>query len=390
MSGNLLRILVLILAWLVTSLPALAFQTAGKSLIIMDFDTGAVLAEKNADVPLPPASMSKLMTINMVFEALSEGRLTLDLMLPVSEHAASYGGSSMFLKRGERISVEDLLRGVVVLSGNDASAVFAEALSPDGTEEGFAELMNARARELGMTNSVFANSNGWPDPRQKMSTRDLAILSARLIRDFPELYRYFAETEFLFDQRVPENKYNRNPLLKLSVGADGLKTGYTSDAGYGLAGSATRDGRRVVFVVAGLDSRSIRTHEAEQIVIWYFVQFASQTIFSEGETVARAPVWMGSQDTVATSVEGDAQLLTRSGNASGVEAVAIFDEHLEAPIVKGEEVGTLLVSVPELDYTTEFPLVAAETVERTGYFGAMMVAAKTLFARYVLNTGSDG
>ena len=387
MSRHSLSIFAAAVLYLAVAIPASGFTTSGKSLIIMDYGTGAVLAEKNADIPLPPASMSKLMTLYMAFEALDEGRLSLDNTLPVSRHAASYDGSSMFLKPGERVTVEDLLRGVVVLSGNDASAVLAEALSPDGTEEGFARQMTEHAPEIGLTNSVFANSNGWPDDRQKMSARDLAILASRLIRDFPVHYLYFAEKEFLFDQRVPENRYNRNPLLQSTVGADGLKTGYTRDSGYGLVGSAKRGDRRVVFVLAGLNSRSARSEEADRIVNWFFIQFSQKEIFAADETVISAPVWMGSSDEIRISVPENANILlpASSKDMTDVTAIAVLDQHLEAPIAKGAQVGKLTVTVTPLDYQAEFPLVAAESVERAGYLGAFGLSAKTLFQKYVVD-----
>ena len=381
------RIIATVLTILVFVLPASAFQTEARSLIIVDHASGKVLAEMNADDPLPPASMSKLMTLNMAFEALREGRLSLTDKLPVSQHAVSYGGSSMFLKRGELVSVEDLLRGVIVLSGNDSSAVLAEALSPDGTEEGFAQLMNRRALDLGLTNSTFTNANGWPHPDHNMSARDLAVLASRLIREFPEYYVYFAEEEYLFDERVPENRYNRNPLLKLGRGADGLKTGYTRDSGYGLVGSASNGKRRVVFVITGLGSRTERTEKASQIVNWYFIQFSEKSLYSEGETVVEAPVWMGSESKVAVVVPNGAYVLV-TGTVPDFEisAEATFSKHLEAPIAEGQPVGELVVSHPAPDYTTTFPLVARDSVERAGYFGRFVYAARAMVSRLLAGT----
>ena len=379
-SGRVLATLSVILA---ATLPALAFQTSGQSMIIVDYQSGAVLAEQNADERLPPASMSKLMTLYMAFEALEQGRLSLDTKLPVSEHAASYKGSSMFLQRGERITVEDLLRGVIVLSGNDASAVLAEALSPDGTEEGFAALMNRRGVEIGLTNSNFTNSNGWPHPDHRMSVRDLAVLTAAVIRRFPDYYPYFAEEEFGFDERVPENRYNRNPLLKLDLGADGLKTGYTQAAGYGLVGSAIKGSRRVIFVISGLKSRSRRTEEAEQMVNWYFIQFAENTLYQAGDTVVHTPVWMGEETAVAATVPEDAYVLIPSSMDSEIAANAVFDSHIEAPVAEGQELGRLVVSVSGLNYTATFPLVAANSVDRAGYLRTWIVAARSLFDRLI-------
>jgi len=214
-----------------------AFETQATSAFVLDHSTGTVLLSKDADVPLPPASMSKLMTLYVAFEAVRDGRLKMDDTLRVSEHAMSYGGSTMFLQAGERVKVSDLITGIIVLSGNDACAVIAEALSPDGTEAGFSRFMTERAKKLGMTHSTFANSNGWPNPRHRMSMRDLAILGGRIIDDFPEFYTMFSQKEFLFDEKESQNRFNRNPLLGLGIGADGLKTGHTQEAGYGLVGS---------------------------------------------------------------------------------------------------------------------------------------------------------
>lgn len=222
---------------------SIAFETIAKSAIVFDTNSKLVLMEKNADLALPPASMSKLMTLNMVFEALEDGRLKLDDTLPVSKHAEKYGGSTMFLTTQDTVTVEELIRGVVVLSGNDASAVLAEALSPDGTEIGFAKMMTKRAKSLGMKNSTFENSNGMPSINHKMSVRDLSILADRLISVFPQYYSYFAENEFRFKNRAPDNRFNRNPLLKMNIGADGLKTGHTRESGYGLVGSAVQGDR---------------------------------------------------------------------------------------------------------------------------------------------------
>ena len=243
---------------------AQAFDTRATAAYVIDQTTGTTLLSKDADTPLPPASMSKLMTIYMAFEAVADGRLRIDEKLLVSQHAMNYGGSTMFLRAGERISVEDLLRGVIVLSGNDASAVLAEAISIDGTEAGFARMMTNRAREMGMMNSTFVNANGWPAAGHRMSMKDLGILANRLIADFPTYYPLFAEQEFAFDGRAPSNSQNRNPLLGLGIGADGLKTGHTSEAGYGLVGSAKQGDRRIIFVITGFDSAIARAQEAEQ------------------------------------------------------------------------------------------------------------------------------
>lgn len=288
-----IRSLIAATALIFVGLNAHAFETKAKAAYVIDQTTGTVLLNKNADTPLPPASMSKLMTLFMAFEAIRDGRLSLNEKLPVSQHSMNYGGSTMFLNTRDRVTVEDLIRGIIVLSGNDACSVIAEALSPDGTEAGFARQMTQRAQRMGMTNSTFANSNGWPQAGHRMSMRDLALLANRLITDFPEFYPLFSETEFAFDGRAPQNTRNRNPLLRLGIGADGLKTGHTSEAGYGLVGSAKQGQRRVIFVLSGLDSSAARAQESESIVNWSFRQFALRPLAQKGERIAMADVWMG-------------------------------------------------------------------------------------------------
>ncbi|EPX80109.1 D-alanyl-D-alanine carboxypeptidase family protein [Litoreibacter arenae] len=360
------------------SFAAYAFETSAKSAIVLDLGTDLTLMEKNADMALPPASMSKLMTLNMTFEALEDGRLTLDQRLPVSEAAQAYGGSTMFLTTRDRVSVEDLIRGVIVLSGNDASAVLAEAISPDGTERGFAQMMTERAQQLGMTNSTFANSNGWPAPAQRMSMRDLAILAKRLIQVFPQYYGYFAETEFLHDNRAPDNRFNRNPLLKLNIGADGLKTGHTVEAGYGLVGSAKQGNRRIVFVMSGLATEQDRASESERIANWAFRQFAERQLAEEGVIIANAEVWMGTAAQVGMASTEDIKVLVPVLNKDGVTAKITYQGPLEAPIKAGDKVAELIVSVPGIGDATH-DLVATETVDSGGFMVRVRTAATVLF-----------
>jgi serine-type D-Ala-D-Ala carboxypeptidase (penicillin-binding protein 5/6) len=254
-----LRLALALLAALV-ALPVQAFDTRATAAWVFDATTDTVLLDKNAQVPLPPASMSKLMTLNMLFEALADGRVTMDTTFAVSTRAREMGGSTMFLNEQDRPTARDLIHGIIINSGNDACVVVAEGLA--GTEEAFAAQMTERARALGMTQSVFANSSGWPDPRHRMSMHDLGIVAVRLIEEFPEEYRIFSETEFNYADRSEANRFNRNPLLDLGIGADGLKTGHTSEAGYGLVGSAKQGDRRVVFVITGLESDVARAEEA--------------------------------------------------------------------------------------------------------------------------------
>lgn len=379
-----IRAVFLAAATLVALVPlarAQSFDTPARAAYVLDHTTGTELLAKNADEPLPPASMSKLMTLYMAFEAVASGRLSIDQRLPVSEHAASYGGSSMFLDTTDRVRVEDLLRGVIVLSGNDASAVLAEALSPDGTEAGFAQLMTKRAREMGMMNSTFANSNGWPDPSQRMSMRDLGILASHLISDFPTFYPMFAEQEFEFDGRVPSNSQNRNPILGLGIGADGLKTGHTSEAGYGLVGSAKQGERRVIFVVTGLDSNEARRVEAERIVNWSFRQFAQRDIGEAGTRIAEAEVWMGERDRVGLTLAEDVSLLLPITARDDVAAEVVYQGPIEAPIEAGQELAELVIAREGMP-ATRVPLVAENAVARGGFLPRVRVAATVLFDRF--------
>lgn len=364
--------------FLLASFATQAFETTAKSAIVLDVSTNQTLMEKNADMALPPASMSKLMTLNMVFEALEDGRLSLDQTLPVSPAAQNYGGSTMFLTTRDRVTVEDLIRGVVVLSGNDASAVLGEALSPDGTERGFAQMMTERARALGMTNSTFANSNGWPAPGHRMSMRDLAILAKRLVVEFPQYYGYFAETEFAWDGRAPDNRFNRNPLLKLNIGADGLKTGHTQEAGYGLVGSAKQGNRRIVFAFSGLASQQTRASEAERLTNWAFRQFAERQIAEEGVILTEAEVWMGQAATVGLASTKDIMVLLPVLNREGANAKITYQGPVEAPIEAGDQVAELIVSVPGLSDASH-PLVATETVPKGGFLVRVRTAAMVLF-----------
>ena len=347
------------------TLPAAAFETEASAAYVIDHNTGQVLLDLNADLPLPPASMSKLMTLNMVFEALEDGRLTLDTLLPVSQHAMDYGGSTMFLNTRDRVSVEDLILGVVVLSGNDASAVLAEALSPDGTEAGFAVLMTQRARQLGMMNSTFRNSNGWPEPGHVMSMRDLGILAERLITEFPQYYHYFNIREFDFDGRAPDNRFNRNPLLGLGIGADGLKTGHTQEAGYGLVGSAMQGNRRVTFVISGLGSAEARARESERIVNWAFRQFAEREVVTEGTEVAQAEVFLGDAATVGMAAAESVTMLLPALLDSELEAEVVYTGPIQAPIMAGQELGELVIRAPDMD-ERRVPLLATRDVGTAG------------------------
>ncbi|MGR3510345.1 MAG: D-alanyl-D-alanine carboxypeptidase family protein [Sulfitobacter sp.] len=385
-----IRLFAAFLATILLSVPAYAFETQAKAAYVIDQTTGTVLMTKNADEPLPPASMSKLMTLYMAFEAVERGKsnggLDLTEELPVSQHAMSYGGSTMFLDTTDRVKVEDLLRGIIVLSGNDACVVIAEALSPDGTEAGFARLMTQRAQQMGMTNSTFANSNGWPAAGHRMSVRDLGLLAMRLITDYPQYYPMFAQQEFLFDGRAPQNKSNRNPLLGLGIGADGLKTGHTQEAGYGLVGSAKQGDRRVIFVLSGLDSTAARAQESEAIVNWAFRQFSQRSMGDKGTLIAEAPVVLGAQGTVGMELENDLSVLVPVSGGSDVSAEVVYTGPLRAPITKGQSVGELVLTRGDLP-EVRVPLVAKDSVAAGGFLVKLEAAARHLLTR--LNEGPE-
>ena len=357
---------------------AYAFDTKARAAYVIDQTSGTVLLSKNADLPLPPASMSKLMTLYMTFEFIEAGRLRLDEKLPVSTHAASYTGSTMFLDPTDRVAVIDLIRGIIVLSGNDACVVLAEALSPDGTEAGFAKLMTQRAKKLGLKNSTFKNSNGWPANGHKMSVRDLGLLADRLITDFPEYYPMFAEQSYEFDGRAPANTRNRNPLLGLDIGADGLKTGHTEEAGYGLVGSAKQDDRRIIFVLSGLGSLEDRAQEAETIVNWAFRQFVMKNYGGSGEEVGKAKVWNGKSQKVGLILEGDLNVMLPVLSSSEPSFSIEYTGPLKAPLNKGDRVAELVIKSQGLP-ETRHALLAASNISEGGFFVQIRTAGEYLF-----------
>lgn len=359
---------------------AQAFETRATAAWVYDMATQTVLMDKNADQPLPPASMSKLMTLNMLFEALRDGRVSMETEFNVSTRAKSMGGSTMFLNERDRPTVRDLIHGIIINSGNDACVVVAEGLA--GTEESFARQMTERAAALGMSNSQFANASGWPDPAQRMSMRDLGILARRLIEEFPEYYPIFSETEFNYADRAPANRHNRNPLLKLGGGADGLKTGHTTEAGYGLVGSAKQGDRRVIFVITGLTSELERAEEADRMMNWAFRQFVLKTVIKAGQRVAEADVWLGASDTVGLVAAQDISMLVPALVQDGVKAEVSYTSPLKAPIAAGSEVGQLIISVPDLP-ERRIPLITESAIGQGGFMQRMQQAAVVLQKRFL-------
>ena len=359
--------------------PGQGLDIKARQYIIIDAQTGAVLDAKNADDKMPPSSMSKLMTSYMTYSALKNGKLRMTDELTVSQFAwktggAASGGSTMFLNPGEKVKVEDLLRGVIIQSGNDACIVLAEGES--GSEEAFADEMTKKAKELGLTGSHFANSTGLPHEQHYMTARDLAILAKRLIQDFPEYYPLYAETSFTYNNIT---QGNRNPLLyRVGSGADGLKTGHTEAAGYGLTGSAVRNGRRLIVVLNGMASMRDRDEESSKLMDWGFREFVNKDLFKVGETVTDADVWLGAQATVPLSIASDVTVTVPRSAAQSLEAKVVYQGPLPAPVKKGTEVGKVIVTGKDMA-PIEVPIVAAADVDRLGFLGRLKAAASYIF-----------
>lgn len=370
-----IRRLLLAAAVAAAAVPAAAqtnFETAAKQAYIVDFQTGVVLLDKNADELMPPSSMSKLMTVHMVFEKLAKGEIKLTDEFPVSERAWRIQGSKMFVPLGSRVKVEDLIRGIVVQSGNDACVVVAEGLA--GSEEAFAEEMTKRARELGLKKTVFKNASGWPHPEHLTTARELALIAKHTIEAFPEYYKYYSELNYTFNGI---KQGNRNPLLYKPIGADGLKTGHTEAAGYGLTASAKRGDRRIIMVINGLPSMKARSQESENLIEWAFREYENYSLFKTGEEVHGAAVWLGDAKTVPL-VAGDDLVVTLPRRArQNMKVSAVFQEPIPAPIQKGQQVGKLVVAAPGVP-TYELPLVAGESVGQLGPAGRVGAALSYL------------
>jgi len=347
---------------------ALGFSTTAKTALVIDNTTGEVLLSKDIDRPIPPASMSKLMTLWMVFESLEEGKIELDDTFRVSKKAWKKGGSKMFLREGEYVTIKNLIKGVIIQSGNDACIVLAEGIA--GTEANFAELMNIRAKEIGLRSSNFTNSTGWPDPEHKMSSKDLVTLANKIREEYPFYYRIFDDLEFTWDNI---SQKNRNPLLYMNLGADGLKTGYTEEAGYGLIASVKQNKRRVTFVITGLNSVEQRAREAKGITTWAFKKFNLKTYFKKNSIILEAPVWRGKKESVKISATNDVQTLLASDAEEGTKIQIVLKEPLVAPLKKGQKInGHLVIKTTPLAKTGVekrqliFPIEVGEDLERGG------------------------
>lgn len=347
-------------------------HSAAKQAYMIDYDTGMVLFEKNAEEKMAPSSMSKVMTMYVIFGALREGSLSLKNTLKVSEKAWRKGGSKMFVEVGDRVKTEDLVQGVIVQSGNDATIVLAEGLA--GSEAAFAEVMNDHAKMLGMKSTHFVNASGWPDKDHYSTAKDLGILARHMIQQYPEYYHYYSQKEFSYNNI---RQRNRNPLLYRDMGVDGIKTGHTEDGGYGLMASGMRDGRRVILVVNGLDSEKARAQEGARLMEWGLKGFENINLFVDGETVDHIPVVMGKKQQVPVIVKQDIAVTVPSTLKNDLKVEMVFDGPLEAPIEINQKIGYLRISVPRLK-TFEVPLFTAENIEHLGLISSAVAKAKLL------------
>ena len=338
---------IFVAAVLLTLVPAAAqeFATRAPHAILFDAETDTVLFQHDADARMPPASMAKLMTMAVVFDGLKTGRLSFDDEFLVSENAwrtggASSGGSTMFAALGSSIRLEDLMRGIIIQSGNDACIIVAEGIA--GTEPTFANMMNEQARKLGLTGSHFTNSTGLPDPDQYVTARDLVKLANHIIETYPEYYAIYSEPEFTWNKI---RQRNRNPLLDMNIGADGMKTGYTDESGYGLVGSALRDGQRLILVINGTKSEKERAEEARKIIDWGFRAFERVNLFANGEVIADARVFHGETSGVGVVSKGPVDILLPRGFGDQIRGRIVYQGPIEAPIDEGQEIGTLEITV---------------------------------------------
>jgi len=341
--------------------PGEPYQTAAPNAILMEADGGSVLFEKSADALVPPASLSKMMTAEVVFNEIKQGRRKPTEELILSTNAWRTGGapsrtSSMFIPIHSRVTIDDLLRGLIIQSANDAAIALAEGLA--GNEEKFAELMTQRARELGLNKATFGNSNGLPHPRQLMTVRELAKLAQHIVQTYPDYYRYYSEREYTFNKI---RQFNRNPLLAMNIGADGLKTGFTKEAGYGLVGSAVQNGLRLIVVVNGLKSEKERADEAKKLLEWGFHNFQLNLLFEEGQVIADAKTFGGDQRNVPLVAQRPVRLMMARGVRERITARVVYSGPVQAPVQKGRKIGTLKVWRGDT-MVLEVPLQAAEDV----------------------------
>lgn len=355
--------------------PVNSGNTAAAYAYMIDYDTGSVLLDKNANELMHPASMTKLMTAYLIFEKLKDGSLTLDDKFMVSVKAWRTGGSKMFVKEGDEVAVRDLIRGIIVDSGNDACIVMAEGIS--GSEEAFVDDMNAKAKEIGMNNTHFVNTTGLPNAEHLTTAKDLAILAQNLIKNFPEYYPIYSTKGYTYSNI---KQYNRNLLLSRSIGADGMKTGYTEQSGYGMVASAKQDGRRIIAVVNGLNSGRQRAAEAERLLRTGFRETKNVTLFKKGEVVESAELWMGNQKTVPLIINDEIKYtVTRSNKNNNQEILVSYDGPISAPVKKGDHIADLIVK-KNGEESVRLPLYAGKNVEKKSAMGQFFTKLKYYFA----------
>ena len=337
---------------------AVGIDTQATHAFIEEVETGTVLLDKGADERLPPASMAKMMTVYTVFTMLRDGKAKMSDELPVSEAAWRTSGSKMFVPLGAKISIDDLLHGAIIQSGNDACVVLAEGLA--GSVEAFVDIMNQKSKEIGLKDTHFTNVDGLPDPNEWSTARDLATLAIRTVTDFPEYYKMYSQLDFTFNNI---KQGNRNPLLYRNMGADGLKTGHTEEAGYSLTASLVRGDRRVVMVLGGLPTMKARAEESERLADWAFREFNDYRLFAAGDKIEEAEVWLGSDARVALTVGKDLVVTLSRSARKGMEVAAQYDGPIPAPVKKGESVGQIVVTAPDTP-PQQASLVAAADVAR--------------------------
>lgn len=363
---------VILIFGLAYSSSAIAYDTSAKHAFLIDFDTNQVLFEKNSDVLMPPASMSKIMTAYLAFEEIKSGRLKLEDKILISENAWRKRGSKMFVEVNDEVAVSDILRGIIVQSGNDAAIALAEHLQ--GSEAAFADKMTKKARDLGLKKAKFKNATGWPDEEHKITARELGLLAKLTIMNFPDLYSIYAEKSYTFNNI---KQGNRNPLLYDGSGSDGLKTGHTKAAGYGLTASVSKAGRRLVMVLNGMKSSRERKREAKKLIEWGFREYENYKIFEKEETVTDIDVWLGKDSRVSAFIKDEIKLTVRRTDSEKVKTTLHYEEPIAAPIKQGQIVGILKIKVPN-QTLREYPLFAKQSIEKLGVWGRIMAAVNYL------------
>ena len=358
------------------------FESTAKSALVIDNLTGTILLEKNSKDRIPPASMSKLMTLYMIFDAIRQERIHLTDIIRVSQNASQKGGSKMFLNEGQKVSIENIIRGIIIHSGNDACIAIAETLS--GTENEFAKDMNIMAKKLGLVNSYFTNSTGWPDENHYMSAVDLARVAELIRIEFPNFYAYFSESSFTWNKITQKN---RNPMLQKGLGADGLKTGHTEEAGYGLVGSAKRGNRRVTFVISGLKTNNERTLEAEKIINWAYRDFNVEKIAKKNQLIGHMPVWLGEKTEVPLYVEEDIFVLIPASKQYETKTFISYSKPITAPFNTNARSPAKLKIVYKADsetFSKEYDLFTLEGSD-VGNFLTRMYASVITLTNHIKN-----